>query len=453
MPDTDAPEPVESPLERLRRLARESKAARVAAGTPPADAPADVTPAEVTPAEVTPVERPAHEVPADEVAVADQTASQRVEMPAPFPTPPPFELPQQDISASTRERPPFAARPVAQQAPDLTAAETTTDPAAGLIEPDLADAELAGRDDDLGDAEVHTAEGGASETGTAEDGAARDGAVSDGTAEDDASDVGTAAADALGDLKLTGERQDGDTAGSDGALAGFAAEDTQVADADLASSQDRNPGSSTAKATEPTAGGSDDRSTATDSGATPAGSLSGVPAQRSGFLPFAVGILAVLVILAGVGFGFAHHYQSDHKAPLDAQDAARAAAGHAVTDLNTLDYRNVADWLTRVKADSTGGLQADFANKSTEVQQAVSAAKSVTTATVAASAYCGGNCTTAQVAGDTAAALVYCRSNVVTAARPAGDILFQRFTVKLAKVNGKWLATNIDIVGDTAAAS
>ena len=101
---------------------------------------------------------------------------------------------------------------------------------------------------------------------------------------------------------------------------------------------------------------------------------------------------------------------------------------------------------TSRRTDRRRGLRTDFANEKDSLVQATTAGKSVSVGTVVKSVYCGGLCASAQIAGDTASALVYLSSTVTSTATPAGQVSKTRFTVKLIRVNGVWLADNVDPV-------
>lgn len=184
--------------------------------------------------------------------------------------------------------------------------------------------------------------------------------------------------------------------------------------------------------------------------ATPGDERPGIP--RS--LKALTAALALLVVLAAVGLIFSIRHEHASADPAKERSAATAAAVRMVTDTTTIDYRHLDDWLTRVQADSTNegsnsstGLRSDFASQKDSLAQVTATSKSVSKGGVVKSVYCGGFCATTQVAGDTASSLVYGTAQVTSAAQPASTTKLDRFTVKLIKVKGKWLANNVDDEG------
>ena len=179
----------------------------------------------------------------------------------------------------------------------------------------------------------------------------------------------------------------------------------------------------------------------------------GEPATTPRSLKVLCATLAGLVVLALVGLVFSIRHERHSADAAKERAAATAAAVRVVSDTTTLDYRNLDDWLRRVQADSTDGstpgkgLRSDFANEKDSLASVTAGRKSVSVGSVVKSVYCGGFCATAQVAGNTAAALVYGTAHVTSTTVPAGTTQIDRFTVKLIKVNGQWLATNVDDVG------
>jgi hypothetical protein len=173
----------------------------------------------------------------------------------------------------------------------------------------------------------------------------------------------------------------------------------------------------------------------------------GAPRRTTRALVIANGVLVVLVVLAAVGLVLARSHQRTHELAEKDTQAARAAAAQMMVDIETVDYNNVKAWLPRVLKDATGAQVASFNADVDAFDQATVNSKLITQGHVVTSAFCNGLCASAQVAGNTATAIVFTNAHVVTSTlAPAGGTSLDRWILKLTKVNGKWLVVNVDTV-------
>lgn len=164
--------------------------------------------------------------------------------------------------------------------------------------------------------------------------------------------------------------------------------------------------------------------------------------RRRRFWPFLTAILALLLVAGGVTLGLLSSRLADRRDAQRERDQAVAAARAVVVDVQTFDYRNLDDWLRRVQADASDGLRDDFAQRKDLLSTFLSPNQSASTGDVIRA--------TAQVTGNSATALVYGRGRVTSKLRPAGDVVFQRYLVKLQHTGSRWLAVNLDPVAAQA---
>jgi Mce-associated membrane protein len=132
--------------------------------------------------------------------------------------------------------------------------------------------------------------------------------------------------------------------------------------------------------------------------------------------------------------------EDDATAIRTARDEALTAGREAVTTMNTLDYRTVEANLDEWERVSTGALHAELVSGREQSRSAVTAAKSVTKASVLSSGV-----TEVDEQAGTASVLVALRVNVVVGgAEPTDKYVRMRGT--LSRTGGEWKLDSLEQV-------
>ena len=159
--------------------------------------------------------------------------------------------------------------------------------------------------------------------------------------------------------------------------------------------------------------------------------------RRTPSLRFGLGLALVAALVLAVVLGrqaLAQRAESRDRA--DAMAAARQIA----VNFSTLDYRTFDRDTARVTATATGTFRSDFAAQAAQIKQVVIANKSVSTGQVGQPALVSESSHSARV-------LLALDATVTNTSSTTPTARHYRVQLDLTKVNGRWLASQLQFVG------
>lgn len=152
-------------------------------------------------------------------------------------------------------------------------------------------------------------------------------------------------------------------------------------------------------------------------------------------LTLALAVVAALVLAVVLG----RQAVQQRSVARDRTDALAAARQIAV-NFSTLDYRTFDRDTARVTAEATGAFRSDFAAQAAQIKQVVVANKSVSSGQVAQAALVSATSSTARV-------LLALDATVTNTSATQPTARHYRVQLDLAKVKGRWLASQLQFVG------
>lgn len=152
-------------------------------------------------------------------------------------------------------------------------------------------------------------------------------------------------------------------------------------------------------------------------------------------LALALALVAALVLAVVLG-----HQALDQRAVAQNRSDAMAAARQIAVNFSTLDYRTFDRDTARVTAAATGAFRTDFAAQAAQIKQVVVANKSVSTGTVGQTALVSASDKTARV-------LLALDASVTNTSTSGPTARHYRVQLDLTKVDGHWLASQLQFVG------
>lgn len=159
--------------------------------------------------------------------------------------------------------------------------------------------------------------------------------------------------------------------------------------------------------------------------------------RRTPSVRFALGLtLVAALVLAAVLGRQALQQRSGAQDRADALSAARQIA----VNFSTLDYRSFDQDIARVSGEATGSFRSDFAAQAAQIKSVVVADKSVSTGQVAQTALVSSSSKAARV-------LVVLDADVTNTSTTTPTARHYRVQLDLAKVHGRWLASQLQFVG------
>ena len=159
--------------------------------------------------------------------------------------------------------------------------------------------------------------------------------------------------------------------------------------------------------------------------------------RRTPGLRFGLGLMVVAALLLAALLG---HRALAGRAEIQNRHDALAAARQIAVNFSTLDYRTFDRDIARVTASATGGFRTDFAGQAAQIKSVVVANKSVSTGQVAQAAIVTSTAKTARV-------LLALDATVTNTASASPTARHYRVQLDLTKVNGHWLANQLQFVG------
>jgi Mce-associated membrane protein len=154
-------------------------------------------------------------------------------------------------------------------------------------------------------------------------------------------------------------------------------------------------------------------------------------------LGLALGLALVAALVVAVVLG---HQALDQRAVAQNRSDAMAAARQIAVNFSTLDYRTFDRDTARVTAAATGAFRTDFAAQAAQIKQVVVANKSVSTGTVGQAALVSASDKTARV-------LLALDASVTNTSTSGPTARHYRVQLDLTKVDGHWLASQLQFVG------
>jgi Mce-associated membrane protein len=152
-------------------------------------------------------------------------------------------------------------------------------------------------------------------------------------------------------------------------------------------------------------------------------------------LTLALALVAALVLAAVLA-----HRALDQRAVAQDRSDALAAARQIAVNFSTLDYRTFDRDTARVTAEATGAFRSDFAAQAAQIKQVVLENKSVSSGRVAQAALVSVTSTSARV-------LLALDATVTNTGATQPTARHYRVQLDLAKVKGRWLASQLQFVG------
>ena len=166
-----------------------------------------------------------------------------------------------------------------------------------------------------------------------------------------------------------------------------------------------------------------------------------VPLVRAGRRTPSLRVVLALVLVAGVVLAaLLGHRALDQRSAAAERPAALAAARQIAVNLSTLDYQTFDRDTAPVTAAATGPFRSDFAGQAAQIKRIVLADKSVSTGQVAQAALVTSTATTARV-------LLALDASVTNTGTTTPAARHYRVQLDLAKVHGRWLASQLQFVG------
>jgi Mce-associated membrane protein len=163
-------------------------------------------------------------------------------------------------------------------------------------------------------------------------------------------------------------------------------------------------------------------------------------------VPLTGAVVALVVCVAFLVVGIVVHVRDSGPAAAPAtavRDAALLAARQDVVVLNSLDYRNVDQGLSRWLAASTGSLHASFEHITAADRKRIADAKSVTTARIVEAAVVSLD------AADGRASVIASVELTVTPPTGKAVIKRERQQADVTRVGGVWRVSGLQQVGET----
>ncbi len=172
----------------------------------------------------------------------------------------------------------------------------------------------------------------------------------------------------------------------------------------------------------------------------PAGDVA-APEQRPGWPPAGLGFALGLAVLAAVVLTvvLAGQLQGERTRSQDRADAV-ATARQVAANFSTLSYRTFDQDIARVAAETTGSFHQDFVAQAAQIKKVVVQDRSVSTGQVGPVAVVSSTPTTARV-------LVVLDADVANTGTSTPAARHYRVQLDLAKVHGRWLASQLQFVG------
>ncbi|MDP9219020.1 MAG: hypothetical protein M3P23_00585 [Actinomycetota bacterium] len=159
--------------------------------------------------------------------------------------------------------------------------------------------------------------------------------------------------------------------------------------------------------------------------------------RRTPGLRFGLGLMVVAALVLATLLG---HRAVAGRAEVQNRSDALAAARQIAVNFSTLDYRTFDRDIARVTAAATGGFRTDFASQAAQIKSVVVENKSVSTGQVAQAAIVSSTAKTARV-------LLALDASVTNTAATTPTARHYRVQLDLTKVNGHWLANQLQFVG------
>jgi Mce-associated membrane protein len=154
-------------------------------------------------------------------------------------------------------------------------------------------------------------------------------------------------------------------------------------------------------------------------------------------LPFTLALLLVAALVLAVVLG---RQAVDQRAVAQERSDALAAGRQIAVNFSTLDYRTFDRDTARVTAEATGTFRSDFAAQAAQIKQVVVTNKSVSSGQVTQAALVSATSSTARV-------LLALDASVSNTSSTQPTARHYRVQLDLAKVKGRWLASQLQFVG------
>jgi Mce-associated membrane protein len=161
------------------------------------------------------------------------------------------------------------------------------------------------------------------------------------------------------------------------------------------------------------------------------------PGRRPAGLRLALALAVVAALVQAVVLG--RQLQAERNRAQDRADAV-ATARQVAANFSTLSYRTFDRDIARVAAETTGSFHQDFVAQAAQIKKVVVQDRSVSTGQVGPVALVSSTPTSARV-------LVSLDANVTNTATTTPAARHYRVQLDLAKVHGRWLASQLQFVG------